>query len=134
MIIMIPGRFDERLRSLVRWGVYPVLLGATGTICTLALLVQWPYQMTYGMTVRGLVAVLMTLEFLFPYRDEWRMTKRSVLRDLKYIAMGSVVVGLGNALLGVVALELAERHPGPLAQTPLYVALPLALLTFEGLN
>jgi sterol desaturase/sphingolipid hydroxylase (fatty acid hydroxylase superfamily) len=128
------GRCDERLRGLVRWGAYPVLLGATGTICTLALLGQWPYQITYGLTVLGLVAALMTLEFLFPYRDEWRMTKRSVLRDLKYITAGSIVVGLGNTLLGVVALALAERHTGPLAQAPIYVALPIALLTFEGLN
>lgn len=134
MMTLIPGRFDERLHGLVRWGAYPVLLGAIVVICTLALLEQWPYQMTYGLTVLGIVAVLMTLEFLFPYRDEWRMTKRSLVRDLKYITAGSVVVGLGNALLGVVALALAERHTGPLAQAPIYVALPSALLTFEGLN
>lgn len=134
MMTLIPRRSDERLRRLVRWGVYPVLLGATATIYTLALLAHWPYQTTYGLTVLGIVAVLMTLEFLCPYRDEWRMTKRSVARDLKYITASSVAVGLGNALLGVVALSLAERHTGPLAQVPLYVALPVALLSFEALN
>jgi len=134
MLTMIPGRCDERVCHLVRWGAYPVLLGAMVTICTLAPLEQWPYQTTYGLTVLGLVAVLMTLELLFPYRDEWRMTKRSLVRDLKYITAGSVTVGLVHALLGTVALALAERHAGPLAQAPIYVALPLALLIFEGLN
>ena len=131
---LISGRCDERLRHLVRWGAYPVLLGTTVVICTLALVEQWPYQMTYGLTVLCLVAVLMTLELLFPYRDEWRMTKRSLVRDLKYITAGSVTVGLVHALLGAVALALAEGHPGPLAQAPICVALPLALLIFEGLT
>jgi sterol desaturase/sphingolipid hydroxylase (fatty acid hydroxylase superfamily) len=62
------------------------------------------------------------------------MTKRSLVRDLKYITAGSVTVGLVNSLLGTVALAWAERHTGPLAQAPISVALPLALLTFEGLN
>jgi sterol desaturase/sphingolipid hydroxylase (fatty acid hydroxylase superfamily) len=134
MLTRIPERCDERLRRLVRWGAYPVLLGAMVAICTLALSEQWPYQMTSGLTVLGLVAVLMAQEFVFPYRDEWRMTKRSLVRDLKYITAGSVTVGLVHALLGAVALALAKKHPGPLAQAPMYVALPLALLTFEGLN
>src|SRR5262249_39602139 len=97
-------------------GAYPVLLGAMVAICTLALVARWPYRATYGLTVLGLVAVLMALEFLFPYRDEWRTTKRSLVRDLKYITAGSVTVGLVHALLGAVALALAERHTGPLAQ------------------
>src|SRR5262245_12953588 len=112
MMALIPSRFDERSRSLVRWGAYPVLLGATAAICALAFLEQWPYQMTYGLTVLGLVAALMTFEFLVPYRDEWRMTKRSLARDLKYITAGGVAVGLVNTLPGVVALSLAERHAG----------------------
>src|SRR5215510_10931510 len=101
-----PSSFDERVGGLVRWGAYPVLLATTVVIATLALVERWPYQTTYGLTVLGLVAVLMTLELLFPYRDAWRMTTRSVLRDLKYMSAGSIVVGLGNALLGVVALAL----------------------------
>jgi sterol desaturase/sphingolipid hydroxylase (fatty acid hydroxylase superfamily) len=133
-VALIPRRFDERLCVLVRWGAYPVLLGTTVVIGTLALVERWPYQTTYGLMVLGVVAVLMTLEILFPYRDAWRMTKRSVLRDLKYITVGSIVVGLGNAFLGVVALALADRHTGPLAQAPLYLALPIVLLTFEGLS
>jgi sterol desaturase/sphingolipid hydroxylase (fatty acid hydroxylase superfamily) len=94
----------------------------------------WDLQLTYGLAVASLVIVLIVLETLHPLRAQWRMTWRSFLRDMKYIAAGTLTLAVVNALFGLLMLTLAGNHRGPLSDAPLYVAVPVGLLAFEALN
>jgi sterol desaturase/sphingolipid hydroxylase (fatty acid hydroxylase superfamily) len=115
----------------VQWFTWPALFFGAMATSLHAIAAGWTYGTTYTGILIALVVTLVTLEVLFPLRQDWRMTGRSFLRDLKYLAGGSVTITGVNALFGLAAIELGTGRVGPLTDLPLYVAVPAALLAFE---
>jgi sterol desaturase/sphingolipid hydroxylase (fatty acid hydroxylase superfamily) len=117
-------------RALIRRTLYPLLLSATLWVAVHAVVWRWPLAQTQGITVGALAAVLIALETWFPLREEWRMTRRSFWRDLRFIAGGSATLALVNGAWGLVTVELAARQ-GPLSGLPAGVQAAVALVVFE---
>lgn len=80
------------------------------------------------------VVVLVTLEFLFPVRRQWKMTWQSLVRDLKYIVARGTTFAVVEGLFGLASIRLNAGHVGPITDWPLYLSVPAALLVAEFLN
>jgi sterol desaturase/sphingolipid hydroxylase (fatty acid hydroxylase superfamily) len=116
---------------VVQWATWPVLFLGALTAALHAIASGWSYGAVYIGILLAVVVTLVTFEALFPLRQDWRMTRRSFLRDLKYIAGSAVTVTGVNALFGLAAIELGTGRVGPLTDLPLYLAVPAALLAVD---
>lgn len=111
--------------------LYPVyFFGAIG-IALLAIRSHWSYGIASGAIIGGTALTLILLEAIYPARHEWRMTFRSFLRDLKYIASGLTSAALGGYLGTLIALQVVGHGFHWVADLPLYFAVPLAILVFD---
>ena len=102
---MKPCRPTETSRFL-QYGLYPILL--------IAMLAYAAFELSqpagqlgryYPYYLSALVALLL-IETLHPLRSEWRMTKTSFWRrDLPFMLIGGISIGLSNYLAAWVALH-----------------------------
>jgi sterol desaturase/sphingolipid hydroxylase (fatty acid hydroxylase superfamily) len=121
-------------RSLKQWmtrWLYPSLLGSMGLLTYFSIERSWDFKLVYGAVSLALVAILILTERLFPLSESWGMTKRSFLRDLKYIIFVAPTISLVRAGFGVLAIHLSDRYDGPLKEAPFLVGLAGFLLVFE---
>lgn len=117
--------------KLIRFTFYPALLVGTLGSGILAIHQKWDLGLIYSLEVGILLILLITVERLFPLREDSGMTRQSFWRDLRYIAGVAPVISLVRWSAGIIALEIAPYHKGPLENLPLIIALPLFLVSFE---
>jgi sterol desaturase/sphingolipid hydroxylase (fatty acid hydroxylase superfamily) len=118
----------------VTWLTWPILFVFNVVVALTAVTQHWNYSNVLTTLLFTDVAALVTLEFLFPARREWKMTWRSFFRDLKYIVAGGATIAGVEALLGLVSIRLNAGHVGPITYWPLYLSVPAALLAVEIVN
>jgi len=119
------------MRKIVSYSLYPTLLASVAAITGSAIFFQWDYKAVYGAVTIGLVLTLMLLERMFPLADEWSMTGRSFLRDLKYIALDAPVITVTRTAAGLMGIYYAQHHRGLLSEFPFVVSAAGFLLVFE---
>jgi sterol desaturase/sphingolipid hydroxylase (fatty acid hydroxylase superfamily) len=118
----------------VTWLTWPILFTLNVGFVSRAIAYHENYSAVLTTLLITDVLALVTLEFLFPVRREWKMTWRSFLRDLKYIAAGGVSFAAIDGLFGLASIRLNAGHVGPITHWPLYLSIPAALLAIEFLN
>jgi sterol desaturase/sphingolipid hydroxylase (fatty acid hydroxylase superfamily) len=118
----------------VTWLTWPVMFATNLGVALYAIRSQLDYASTLTGLLAANVALLITLETLFPVDARWRMTRRSFLRDLKYFAASGVTLAATNALFGLASIRLNAGHTGPITSWPLYASAPIALVTVDFLN
>jgi sterol desaturase/sphingolipid hydroxylase (fatty acid hydroxylase superfamily) len=119
------------LRTFVAHGLYPILLAATLAFSSAAISRGWDLRRAMFLYLPALLALLITVERRFPLDPAWGMTARSFGRDLRYLVLDGTVIAGTRALAGWIALEMAAWHPGPLSRTPVWLAVPAALLAWD---
>jgi len=83
----------------------------------------------YGYYLLALVAVMLTVEILHPLRREWRMTRRTFFRrDLPFMFIGGITIGLANYLAGIAILELGMLRGTAHATLPLIPSVILVIV------
>lgn len=121
-------------RTVMRWSIYPlswcVLAGFYGAAQYGVL----DYKMAWGLNAVTLVTFYMVSERLLPFEQRWAMTWASFKADLHFILTNLAFLGLLNAGLAFLTIELAGRADGWAAQLPFAVQLALCLLIFEAIN
>lgn len=122
------------IAKAVAYAAYPSLLLATLATIAATVAFGWDLKSVLWGYLSGLLAVLIALERLFPLSPRWGMTRASFLRDLKYLIAAGAAIGAVRAGFGILALRLGEGHRGPLADVPLLIAVPSALLAFDFLQ
>lgn len=116
----------------VTWLTWPLLFAFNLVTMTQALTRNWNLQLTLAVLTALPVVALVLLEFLYPLDPRWRMTWRSFLgRDLKYFAAGGATGAGINYAVAWIGLELDAPHQGPLANAPVWLSVPVAILAFE---
>ena len=97
------ARFD----SILKYGLYPVLLALTSGYVTFELAGANPVPgRHYGFYLGGVLSIMLALEALHPMRREWSMTWGTLLRrDLPYLAINAATI----AAAGVFVNELLRR-------------------------
>ena len=118
----------------VTWLTWPILFAFNAGLALRAIAYRGNYSTVLTTLLITDVLVLVTLEFLFPVRREWKMTSRSFRRDLKYIAAGGASFSAIDGLFGLASIRLNTGHAGPITYWPLYLSIPTALLVIESLN
>jgi sterol desaturase/sphingolipid hydroxylase (fatty acid hydroxylase superfamily) len=129
-----PGLIETRLRSLVRWGLYPaswavLLVGIYGIVTTDA----GPASI-WASSVGFLVPLYLLIEITLPYQKRWSMTWASFLADLKFVVTNGAFGAAISAGLAWFAITTAGDHPGPATDWPLLAQVVAALMIFEAIN
>jgi sterol desaturase/sphingolipid hydroxylase (fatty acid hydroxylase superfamily) len=128
------GTIMKKTPWAVTWLTWPILFAFNVGLALRATSQNWNYSSVLMALLITNVVILVTLEFLFPARDEWKMTRRSFSRDLKFIVVGGATIAGIETLLGLASIQLNAGHIGPITTWPLYLSVPAALLTVEFIN
>jgi sterol desaturase/sphingolipid hydroxylase (fatty acid hydroxylase superfamily) len=119
---------------VITWITWPTLFLLNMSMGFYAVTVHLDYSAVLSTLLVADIAVLVSLEFLFPIQNQWKMTWRSLIRDLKYIVSGGVTFALIDAAFGLASIRLNTGHIGLMSAWPLYLSVPAALLSIEFLN
>lgn len=118
----------------VTYLAYPILLGTTLLTIHATTVHHIDLKRALWGYLLGLLAVLITLERLFPLSPRWSMTRVSFRQDLKYLLSSGVTIALLRAGFGAIGIWYSEHHHGPLASASLPVSLAVFFLVFEFLQ
>ena len=119
------------MKKIITYGLYPTLLLIVIAILFLAINFNSDYKIVYGATTVFLVFTLMIVETFFPLNLEWKMTKKSFLRDLKYILIDAPIIAITKTGFGLIAIWYSENHSGYFSNSPLLISVVIFLLVFE---
>lgn len=119
------------LQKIITYGLYPFLLVSHIVICWLAIAYEWDLKTVAAYTGAPQFILLLLIEFIFPIKQEWKMTWKSFFRDLKYFASGGLTLFLSTTAISYVAIYLAEKNVGILKQLPLLLSFVIVLLVYE---
>lgn len=125
---------EKRTSWMLRYLLYPFLLAITCLYGYYA--IQDPLHLgrQYGVYLFGMIAVMVAVEALQPLRTEWKMTKTTFFRrDLPFLLLGASTLALIDYVAGVIVINHSIAHPTWLAQLPLVLSIPLALLAKDFL-
>jgi sterol desaturase/sphingolipid hydroxylase (fatty acid hydroxylase superfamily) len=119
------------LAKVVKYVLYPALLTLTMSIVWAAIRYQLNYRTVYGLTTVFLLLTLICIESAFPFQRQWSMTRKSFIRDVKYIAVGAPVIAITKAAFGIWAISYSIDHPMLLPHVPIWFEALAFLLVFE---
>jgi len=119
------------MKKIVSYALYPALLAGVATIVASAITFHWDYKAVYGLVTIGLVFTLIAVERFFPLAEEWSMTGKSFIRDLKYIAFDGPVIALTRSVAGMLGIYYAQHHVGILSNVASLIGALAFLLVFE---
>jgi len=121
----------SKSKHIVRYALYPVLLGLTLAVTAAAIQRHWNYQSVYGLTTLATVVTLALVERAHTFERKWAMTWKSFLRDLKYIAVDAPSIALVKTAFGMWAIRYSQHHGRLLGRMPLWLEAAIFLLVFE---
>jgi sterol desaturase/sphingolipid hydroxylase (fatty acid hydroxylase superfamily) len=119
------------LKTIIRYGLYPFLLLGVVSIITLTISYQWDYKTISAAASTVILITLIAIEFIFPMTDEWKMTKRSFFRDVKYMVSGIIVITLTRIGFSFLAIYYSENYKGLFSTAPFLISVIGYLLAFE---
>ena len=119
------------MKKFITYGLYPLLLIIVLSIIFLAINFNSDYKVVYGGTTVFLVLTLMTTETFFPLNKEWKMTKKSFLRDIKYILIDAPVIALTKTGFGLIVIWYSQTHTGLFTNSSILLSTIIFLLVFE---
>jgi sterol desaturase/sphingolipid hydroxylase (fatty acid hydroxylase superfamily) len=111
--------------------LYPTYLFGFLGLGTVAIVLGWSYETTYGAIAICIMVSLAGLEAAFPLDKRWSMTWASFKRDLKYIVSGLTLTVTVRFVGPYIALHLAGESSGPMRDWPLLPAVLALLLGYE---
>lgn len=119
------------LRSIARYGFYPFLLAVVVAATYFSVDRHWSNKTVYAWTTVFLLVSMMIYERIFPLDRDGSMTVKSFFRDLKFIPLVGISIGLTKTAFGIFAIAYSENHRGLLSDAPILVGVVVFLLVFE---
>ncbi len=119
------------LDRFISYGFYPLLLGGTAALYFAAPAHGWNLATVFAWMAGVRMVVLLLVEFLHPAKPEWKMTRASFWRDLKYMAVNGGVTGLLKLALGVLAIDMSRWNTGIITNSSVLVEFIALCLVFE---
>jgi sterol desaturase/sphingolipid hydroxylase (fatty acid hydroxylase superfamily) len=128
-------RFDGgSMKTVIRYGFYPTMLVINAAIITVAVTRAGASTNAFGWLGGFNALTMLGVESLYPMRDEWRMTLRSFVRNLKWTALTLLTINLVRMLFLSVATQLQAARAQVLPPMPIAVEAVLMALLFEFLQ
>ncbi len=119
------------MRKIITYGLYPTLLLIVIATIFLAINFGSNYKIVYAATTVFIVLTLIIVETFFPLNKEWKMTKKSFWRDLKYILIDAPIIALTKTGLGLVAIWYSQNNVGYFTNSSILISTVVFLLVFE---
>src|SRR5438067_12200471 len=88
----------------VQWLTWPLMFAVNLGLGLHAIDRHLDYASTLTALLLANVALLIALESIFPADERWKMTWRSLLRDLKYFAASGITIAASNLAFGLASL------------------------------
>jgi sterol desaturase/sphingolipid hydroxylase (fatty acid hydroxylase superfamily) len=117
--------------TFVSYGFYPLLLGITVALYFAAPAHGWNLATAFAWMAGVRMVVLLAVEFLHPARPQWKMTRASFWRDLKYMALNGGTAGVLKLGIGVLAIDMSRWNTGIITPMPVVAELIILCLVFE---
>ncbi|MEL6572530.1 MAG: sterol desaturase family protein [Pseudomonadota bacterium] len=125
---------DNLPRAVLRWTIYPASWAVIAFFFWRMTVEEIAPQAAWGSTTVIFLVSYLVLETMFPYQSRWTMTWSSFWSDFKYLVVNGTSIGLVNAGLAYVSIELSADMPGPAADLPIWLQIVMALVIFEALH
>lgn len=119
------------MRKAISYFLYPFLLFATVVLFIATLHFDWNMVLVFAWMGGIRFVILLTVEFLFPCKQEWKMTRQSFVRDLKWMAVGAAVFGGFKLVLGMLAIDLSKLNTGLISNTSIFTEVLVTALAYE---
>ncbi len=119
------------LQKSITYGLYPLLLTVHIIKCSLAIYYEWDLKTVAMYIAAPQFVLLIAIEFLFPAKQEWKMTWKSFFRDLKFGASGILTLYLTRIGIGYLMIFLSEKNEGILKGLPFVAGFIITLLVYE---
>ncbi len=121
----------ELMKKLITYYLYPILLFLTIGLFVITLKYDWDLKIVFAWMAGFRFGILLLVEFLFPLKKEWKMTKKSFIRDLKWMAVGIIIAGIAKFGLPLLAIDLSASNEGILRDTSIFTGAVITLLVYE---
>lgn len=119
------------MKVVIKYGLYPFLLFTIITLFTLSYKFQLDYAKVFAWMGAGRFVLLLTVEYFFPMKPQWKMTWKSFYRDLKWAAIAAPIFGGFKLLLQVLTIDVSANNTGILSDYSIFTGFVVCLLTFE---
>lgn len=119
------------MKKIITYCLYPVLLFSVIGLFILTLKYDWDLKTVFAWMAGFRFGILLLVEYLFPLKKEWKMTKKSFIRDLKWMASGIIIVGITKFGLPLLAIDLSTSNEGILQNTSIFTGALITLLVYE---
>lgn len=119
------------LQRSIAYGLYPFLLTFHIVTCSLAIYNEWDLKTVAAYVSTPQFVLLFVIEFLFPAKQEWKMTWRSFFRDIKFFISGGLTLYLSRFGIGYLMIYLSKKNAGILKGVPFVVGFVITLLAYE---
>jgi len=125
---------NSKLRTIVRWGLYPFSWLITLSGITLFLHDVIEPQTAWMLNAGILASLYLVIERLVPYEERWSMTLPSFISDIKFVIINTSFVNGFSAILAFFTISLSSNNQGVASEWPLLVQVIVCLLIFEVIN
>jgi len=119
------------MKKFITYFLYPILLFITIGLFVIALEYGWDLKIVFVWMAGFRFGILLLVEFLFPLKKEWKMTKKSFVRDLKWTVSGIFITGITKVGLPLLAIDLSASNDGILQNTSIFTGALITLLVYE---
>lgn len=121
-----------KLRSVLRWGLYPFSWCVIAGFFFAMLEGRLAPQAAWGATTGIFFLLYLSLETLFPYQGRWKMTWQSFWSDMKYLVVNGASIAMVNAGLALASIALTANLDGPASGLPIALQIVMMLVIFEA--
>ena len=119
------------MKKFITHWLYPILLFSSIGLFIATIQNNWDLKTVFVWMAGFRFGILLLIEFLFPLKKEWKMTKKSFIRDLKWMASGILMVGITKVGIPLLAIDLSALNTGILANTSILTGAIVSLLVYE---
>lgn len=119
------------MKKAITYYLYPLLLFLAIGSFFAAIRLDWDLKIVLTGMAGTRFVVLLVVEFVYPLKTEWKMTKRSFWRDIRYMAIGGGLIGVIQLGLQLLALDLSSHTSGLLSNMPILVGTVVSMVVFE---
>lgn len=119
------------MKQVIKHAFYPAMLALNLGVMALSLQRGWDPKDTF----RGLgafnVATMLVVEWRFPLRQDWALTRSGFIRDVKWTLLSLATIGLVRGFFLGIASDNTRGTPAWLEAVPVPVEALAMALTFE---
>jgi len=121
----------QLIHQVIRYGLYPFLLIATGFLSWNSITRHIDLGTTFISISAGRFILLQAIELLFPCKKQWGINWLNLWRDIKYGFANYGALKSMPFISAIITIQLADTNPGLIQGAPLLVEIIIAALLFE---